>query len=255
LRFRREEAEQQKKRLSDLYYLVHWFSRDKLSLDKSAAQEYLSEYEATLLYRISKNKKLTVKLKEEMVCQVKDKVAINLSALAKWGFADWRLSIDDAGRLYSRLSFLMSPLRNFLTYDGEPLISLDLKNSQPMHMLFLLKPDFWYKTESPKALHKLNGDLYKHLYETGALSNILMFLQKPKTRASIEFPFANFELLVQTGKLYKFIANHFAGHFIMKDGFDRFDSLNKAKVEMLRIMYFDSKKAGARFYKPFKRLN
>ena len=39
----------------------------------------------------------------------------------------------------------------------------------------------------------------------------------------------------------------------MKDGFDRFDSRNKAKVEMLRIMYFDSKKAEYKFYKPFKR--
>jgi len=37
-----------------------------------------------------------------------------------------------------------------------------------------------------------------------------MFLQKPETHASIDFPFANFELLVRTGKLYKFIANHFA---------------------------------------------
>lgn len=80
-----------------------------------------------------------------------------------------------------------------------------------------------------------------------------MFLQKPETRATIDFPFANFELLVRTGKLYKFIANHFTGHFIMKDGFDRFDSRNKAKVEMLRIMYFDSKKAEYQFYKPFKR--
>jgi len=39
----------------------------------------------------------------------------------------------------------------------------------------------------------------------------------------------------------------------MKGGFDRFDSLNKAKLEMLRIMYFDSKKAEHQFYKPFKR--
>jgi hypothetical protein len=82
-----------------------------------------------------------------------------------------------------------------------------------------------------------------------------MLLQKPETHASIEFPFANFELLVQTGKLYKFIANHFARHFIMKNGFDRFDSLNKAKVEMLRIMYFDSKKAKLQFYKPLSGLN
>ena len=80
-----------------------------------------------------------------------------------------------------------------------------------------------------------------------------MFLQKPETHATIDFPFANFELLVRTGKLYKFIANHFTGHFIMKDGFDRFDSRNKAKVEMLRIMYFDTKKADYKFYKPFKR--
>jgi len=122
-----------------------------------------------------------------------------------------------------------------------------------MHILFLLKPDFWYKTESPRTLHKLNGSLYTHLYKTGALSNILMFLQKPETPASIDFPFANFKLLIQSGKLYKFIANHFSGHFIMRDGFDRFDSRNKAKVEMLRIMYFDSKKAEHQFYKPFKR--
>jgi hypothetical protein len=80
-----------------------------------------------------------------------------------------------------------------------------------------------------------------------------MWLQNPESRASIDFPFANFELLVRTGKLYKFMANHFAGHFIMKDGFDRFDTRNKTKTEMLRIMYFDHKKAEYHFYKPFKR--
>jgi hypothetical protein len=103
----------------------------------------------------------------------------------------------------------MSPLRNYLTYDGEPLVSLDLKNSQPMHILFLLQPDFWYKTESPRRYAGLTVVLYKHLYETGVLSKILMFLQKPETRASIDFPFANFELLVRTGKLYKFIGEPF----------------------------------------------
>ena len=118
LRFRGEEAERQKKRLSELSYLVQWFATNKLVLNKPAAQEYLAEYEATQLYKISRHKKLTAEVKEEMACQIKDKVAINLAALGKWGSADWRLSIDGAGRLYSRLSSLMSPLRNFITYAG-----------------------------------------------------------------------------------------------------------------------------------------
>lgn len=68
--------------------------------------------------------------------------------------------VDDfAGRLHTNLSNLPGYLRKFLTYDGQPLVSVDLRNSQPFLCNRLMKPDF-YSVHSgrskPKGLLYLN---------------------------------------------------------------------------------------------------
>ena len=43
-----------------------------------------------------------------------------------------------AGRLHSTLTQLKSDLRQFITYDGHPLVSIDIVNSQPYLSTVLL---------------------------------------------------------------------------------------------------------------------
>jgi hypothetical protein len=58
---------------------------------------------------------------------------------------DWyTLKVDEtAGRFHSNLTNLKSELRHALTYNGEQLVSIDLKNSQPFISLLLLNPMFY----------------------------------------------------------------------------------------------------------------
>jgi len=63
------------------------------------------------------------------------------------------ISVDDTSyRLHTNLTSLKSELRNALTYDNKPLVSLDLSNSQPYLSLVLFNPQFWIQpTPTPEG--------------------------------------------------------------------------------------------------------
>ena len=106
LRFRSEEAEKQRRRLSKLSYLVEWYATNKLALNKPAAQEYLSEYEATQLYKISRHKKLTAELKEEMEGHMKKEELILFPRIKELQ----KLADNENAQLQLNISYLQSPI-------------------------------------------------------------------------------------------------------------------------------------------------
>lgn len=124
-----------------------------------------------------------------------------------------------------------------------------LKNSQPMHLLFLLRPEFWKKS-GPRTLIKLNEELYKKITQRDRITDILMFL-KPKNSFDLQgVGIADFFNLVKNGKLYEFICNNFCGQYVL-NSIDRFDKRDKAKVEVLRMLYFDHRRKSTDFYAPY----
>lgn len=67
----------------------------------------------------------------------------NLSIL-KMDCNHYSCTISDNGkRFHSVLTNMRSVLRNFLTFKGERLVSIDIKNSQPYLISLLLQPSFW----------------------------------------------------------------------------------------------------------------
>jgi len=73
----------------------------------------------------------------------------NLS-LMKLQERQFNCSISDNGRFHSVLTNMRSVLRNYLTYNGERLVSIDVKNSQPYLICLLLQPEFWRSTKIKK---------------------------------------------------------------------------------------------------------
>ncbi len=61
-------------------------------------------------------------------------------------------------RLYTSLTSLNKDLRRFLTYDGQPLVSLDVSSCQPYLVLPLLDPAFW----TDDHLHFSIGDINQY---------------------------------------------------------------------------------------------
>lgn len=66
----------------------------------------------------------------------------NLSLL-KMQEQQFSCTISDNGRFHSVLTNMRSGLRNFLTFNGERLVSIDVKNSQPYLISLLLQSHFW----------------------------------------------------------------------------------------------------------------
>ncbi|GAB3542495.1 hypothetical protein GCM10027443_43430 [Pontibacter brevis] len=241
---RKQQLEIMKPRLRELAHVVRWLTDGKLRLDKEKALEYIEDYKVFWDFRM---KKLHLQGESLENARIDAKHRFNWAAcsIEQWE-SDTHLSVDDkGGRLYSPLTSILSPLRHFLTYDGKSLVSFDLKNSQPLHLVLLMRPEFWSSNSRDKwTLKKLNGELWKHLQQQGhmsptsSLSPIILQKTTPLTdnESVVESHFAR---LVLTGKLYEFISEHFRGKYTSAEGVDRFDTRTKAKKQVLRLMYFN----------------
>ena len=238
-----ERLEQQKERLKDLSHLARWAIDGKLKIDKKAALEYLEKDFKPRMEQMLSAKSIKPEAKDKMVKFVNDRYYVAVNRVQS--FNDAKIYVDSAGgRLYSNLTNLMSPLRDFVTYDGRELVSIDLKNSQPLHFLLLLRKDFWEVTGkvSDLRLANLDNNLFDYLRSKKEVSRLhMMFHRSAETlmqQGEGEFTFA---FLVRSGKLYEFNSNKFTGRVAKINGSDRFDTRSKAKVEVLRMMYFDDK--------------
>jgi hypothetical protein len=84
-----------------------------------------------------------------------------------------------AGRLHTILTNIKSELRNFLSYKGVKLVSVDFKNSQPLMALILFNPKFWILESSLHSncqkFSKIGGEKAKITKISGDLFNISIF--------------------------------------------------------------------------------
>lgn len=73
---------------------------------------------------------------------------------------EYNLKIDDnVHRFHSNLTNMRGLVRNALTYDGQNLVAVDIKNSQPYFSLLLLQENFWNaNSDSKKDFFLLNVD-------------------------------------------------------------------------------------------------
>ena len=77
---------------------------------------------------------------------------------------DRRFLVDDtAGRLHTLLTCLKSPLRAFLSYEGKPLVSVDIKNSQPLFSNALLNEILFHKNRMLEGISIYNENFRSDL--------------------------------------------------------------------------------------------
>jgi len=128
-------------------YLMKWY-QNKLRIDAVRANNYAW---ALKNYRIAQG--------EESWDWNKDKdcykhpqnqyaaIIENINSISEnW---DYKVKIDDhVHRLHSVLTNMQKEFRNFLTYDGQQLVSIDIKNSQPYLSCILFNPEFWTRNST-----------------------------------------------------------------------------------------------------------
>ena len=144
----------------------------------------------------------------------------------------------------------MAPLRHFLTYNGESLVSFDIKSSQPLHFLLFLNPEFWKKGGSGWTIGRLDKDIYDYLAKEDT-SPLIMFHGIVESLAGKGLQFPNFRFLVQHGKLYEFICQRFYQRFKGTDNEVRFNTRNKTKDEVLKLVYYNPKERFSTSQEPF----
>ena len=136
--FRKNELE--KKKLSSKYsYLTKWFNH-KLQIDEKGALEKVEELFPEPTGPIRGVRKGKASRMTKKYCA---KLAIH--KLVKH---DYYYSVDNnVGRFHSNLTNIKKELRHFITYDGEILVNVDIKNSQPLLSSVLFEPSFYSQTK------------------------------------------------------------------------------------------------------------
>lgn len=102
-------------------------------------------------------------------------------------------------RLHSVLTYIQKDLRNFITYDGQSLVSIDIKNCQPYLSSLLLNPRFWQEgAELPLTLYNLPANI-RALYQSPELIDRVKKFFKTLDKKEV----AEYIRLVSKGTIYE----------------------------------------------------
>lgn len=83
---------------------------------------------------------------------------------------------DERGRLYTNITNFKTGLKKFLKVDGQALVSLDLKNSQPFFSTLILNSEFW--EDSGSMTNKITfNDISFNINQLINIPSIIMFLK------------------------------------------------------------------------------
>ena len=131
-----------------------------------------------------------------------------------------------SGRVHSILTIIRKDLRQFISYDGKPLASSDIKNSQPLILSCVMDKGFWSQNTP-------NTNIYKYLSSKQIkeidTNTITMTISEVDTDSQDVVLYKN---LVSEGKFYDFMCIKFAE---LVD--DKYRDRGKTKKAMLWVLF------------------
>ena len=230
--------EKVKKSMWGYSYLTNWWDEGKLEIDLKAAHSWIDGYEKEKIERIKLDAKITDK---ELAIGNAIETTDDFKYLtASINSKKYRYSFSGEGhRFYNPISNLKKELRNFLTYDGLPLVDVDIKNSQPFLAIALLKSSFWGRSSGKKRqilrLEDISKEIFNKVSKEEYYKHIITLLKTSESLVQKESPFKKFTDLVINGTFYEYIQEHFEPFYPTK-----FDTRGKVKVSVLTIFYIEN---------------
>jgi hypothetical protein len=152
---------------------------------------------------------------------------------------------DTCNRLHTNLTNIKSELRNFITYEGQTLVSVDLKNSQPYLSTILLTPEFYKQSSTTKS--KFNYYQFENTLPI-PIFNKQHPIEHPIMLVKNEDSLDNkgisdiqcFKEKVTEGMLYEYIAEE-----LTNQGLEGFKDRKAVKEMMFSVLFSDNRFIGA----------
>jgi hypothetical protein len=256
LKFALRKSERQKEiSLKDLTYLTKWFNK-KFSIKNTILEpllerEYIKKEFGTFEMLVGPNGPVINRL---------PRVRHNIALISSDKIDNKKFHLlrdDNIYRLHSPLTNMRSDIRNFLTYDNEPLISIDIKNCQPYLSILLLSKNFWKKKDfinnikssqdilfsKPCILHirkYYNRHLKPHIYR---FSNIML---EEVSQTTDMKDVAEFKNLVVKGQLYE----HFQSLINQNNHGNTNYSRSEIKKIIFQVFFTDNRFIGQKAAEP-----
>jgi len=226
------QIQENQKELDKIPFITKWFDTSRLSLTLDTSHTFIEYYRAELLGLIPTTLPKG-RSREEVESRIKQRVNNMIDSVESFKRGDMRLTKTGKDRrLHSLLSNTKKELRTIYTFDGKPLVSVDLKSSQPYLLSYIMNPQFW-KKEIKHLLPELYKDNPTNIQSI--LSNILMILTfndtKPKSNS--------FNQVDWTDDFYTYLVNKAKELGKQK----LFPDRNTAKHKMMMILYDDAKRS------------
>lgn len=251
-----------------LDYLTKWFNPN-LEIDLKVVNDFLEEE-----YNIRKDRKDLWdydRIKKRYKKPLVQKNHAFLSA-QKLNLKDYNLVLDDnVYRVHSNLTNMRSIIRNAVTYNGEKLISIDIKNSQPYLSTILLSRSFWI--EQKKMRTNAKNELTISFSEPQSVINGFSLINNNKIDTTktininklqihkrdsyimlgevaehlINKEFQHYINLVVNGGLYEYLETQ----FLIKLGIE-LKNRKDVKVAVFQVLFTDNRYIGQDEAKPKK---
>lgn len=215
----------------DYPYLSHWYLTQKLHIDKQAAISYaqdLMQYKLSQgiqSWDINKDKTNGSAIVRKHPLSQYQAALYNINSI---DIGDYKVSIDThVHRLHSAITNIQKDYRNFLTYDGQALASIDIKNSQPYLACALLNPMFWHvNNELSLSLYSLPEDIQRSITSVALPLELEKFFGKCSNDDFIQY-----KEVVANGRMYETIAEICQSH--LQNPISR----DEAKVLMFYLLF------------------
>lgn len=205
-------------------YLTKWFNKD-LKINYDLATEKTLE-----LYPPYKR---PIGGKKWGEASRHTKILIASHSLFKFHKQHFYYQVDDnVRRFHSNLTNFKKELRNYLTYKGEKLVNVDIKNSQPLFSLNLFKIEFY----NPESLHNIYQ--YSHIFSTipSITTNGFSLMLVKHLQGTDNEVFNEYINMVNSGEFYKRISDKiFPGR--------KFNKKN-IKVMIFTVLFSDNRFIG-----------
>jgi len=238
-----------RKKLRGYMHIVKWAIDGKLQIDGAAARIWIARYlEQETQYLESQDMSAEIRHKElKTLADTCNRMRKFVDRIESGGFDETEFSVCKAGeRLHGLFTYNKKELRNFITYDGAQLCSVDVKNSQPYFGTVLFNRKFWTskrgKTEIIQ-LWRVAQDIYEELRSNRAVYNTVTMLDSSESLTQLDVSTGRYKNLVVTGQLYEFLMvelpKRLSTEYVNKYGY-KIATRQEIKQVLLSVMYSDN---------------